>query len=284
MLSKSALETKSSEIRDYLRTLYAAWGPQHWWPASSPFEVIVGAILTQNAAWTNVEKAIANLRAAKVLSVRGIRNVSTEELERMLRPSGYFRQKTKRLKDFVDWLERRYRGSVRAMFRTPSAELREELLALNGIGPETADSILLYAGQQEIFVVDAYTRRIFERHGLIKGSASYDEVRLTVEAALRDVSSRIESKRSGHCDPIPAEPGLGTTEALVTIVVHPPSAMSEMNRSEVARRYNEFHALIVQTGKHYCQSRVAKCDFCPLGPLSKGRDLVRGKGPSKHRQ
>jgi endonuclease-3 related protein len=258
--------------------LYAALGPQHWWPASSAFEVIVGAILTQNTAWTNVEKAIANLRAAGVLSVRGIRNISTEEIERMVRPSGYFRQKAKRLKDFVDWLDCRYRGSVQAMLATKTAELRNELLGLNGIGPETADSILLYAGQHEIFVVDAYTRRIFERHGLIRTDTAYDHVRVAVEKALLGVSASIGLIEPNPGNATPVEPGPGPTEELCTITVHPPSVMSEANRSEVARNYNEFHALIVQIGKHYCQSRVAKCDACPLQPFLKNRKPLLRKG------
>src|SRR5271170_4557322 len=134
-------ETQHAAIRAYYHTLFSAWGPQHWWPAQSRFEVIVGAYLTQNTAWTNVEKALANLRAARLLSVRGIRGPSLREIERQIRPAGYFRQKAKRLKLFVAFLDQRYRGSLARMFASPTEKLREELLNLHGIGPETADSI-----------------------------------------------------------------------------------------------------------------------------------------------
>ena len=146
------------------RKLSRAWGRQHWWPAETPFEVIVGAILTQNTSWTNVERALASLRAARRLSVAGIREAPLPKLEELIRSSGYFRQKARRLKNFVAFLDARYGGSLERMFATPTKQLRAELLELNGIGPETADSILLYAGNHAIFVVDAYTRRILERH------------------------------------------------------------------------------------------------------------------------
>src|SRR5436309_15422451 len=121
------------QIRQYYSALYAAWGPQHWWPAHTRFEVIVGAYLTQNTAWTNVEKALANLRRARLLSVNGIRRVSRAELEQLIRPAGYFRQRAERLKLFVEFLDRKYEGSLRKLFARPTKELREELLALNGI-------------------------------------------------------------------------------------------------------------------------------------------------------
>ncbi len=120
-------------------------GPQHWWPAKTQFEIVVGAILTQNTSWSNVEKAIANLRAARMLRPEAILNVPMARLARLIRPSGYFRQKAKKLKAFCSFLEAEYRGSLAKMFRTPTAELREKLLGVFGIGPETADSILLYA-------------------------------------------------------------------------------------------------------------------------------------------
>ena len=152
------IDARETQIRTYYRTLFQAWGPQHWWPAHSRFEVIVGAYLTQNTACTNVEKALANLRAAGLLSAKGIRRAPLTELERLIRPAGYFRQKAKRLKLFVAYLDRQYRGSLARLFARPTAELREELLNLHGVGPETADSILLYAGNHPVFVVDAYTR------------------------------------------------------------------------------------------------------------------------------
>jgi endonuclease-3 related protein len=138
--------------------------------------MIVGAILTQNTAWGNVERAIAQLRAARALSPRALARRRSAAVQRLIRPSGYFRQKTAVLQRFVRWYLTRYQGSARAMFRTPAGRLRQELLGLKGIGPETADSILLYAGRRPIFVIDAYTRRIFQRHQLIPGRESYDEL------------------------------------------------------------------------------------------------------------
>ena len=155
-----------AQIGRYFETLYHSWGRQHWWPAQSPFEVIVGAYLTQNTSWTNVERALSSLRAARILSIRGIRRTPLPKLERLIRSAGYFRQKARRIKLFVSFLDERYAGSLARMFAQPTAKLREELLSLEGVGPETADSILLYAGNHPVFVVDAYTRRILERHRL----------------------------------------------------------------------------------------------------------------------
>jgi endonuclease-3 related protein len=224
-------------------------------------EVIAGAILTQNTAWTNVEKALANLRTAHVLSLDGIRRTGVNDLEALIRPAGFFRQKAARLKTLVAWLDHRYEGSLEKMFSTPTLQLRAELLEINGIGPETADSILLYAGQHEIFVVDAYTRRIFERHRMIKPAARYDEVRTMVEASLQQPASAIVEAAL----PSPTvEIGPGPVEEVLRPVVHTPSTMSKAPRSKLAGTYNEFHALIVQVAKHYCQSRVARCELCPL--------------------
>lgn len=175
---------KHSAIRLYYRALARAYGPQHWWPARTSFEVIVGAFLTQNTAWKNVEYALANLRRAGVLSLAGIRRTSLGDLQALVRPAGFFRQKAQRLKAFVEFLDLNYKGSLRRMFSRPTAELREQLLALNGVGPETADSILLYAGKHPVFVVDAYTRRILERHGVMALTAGYDEIRELFEKSL----------------------------------------------------------------------------------------------------
>ncbi len=133
-------------MRAIYRKLSRTWGRQHWWPAETPFEVIVGAILTQNTSWTNVERGMANLRSAGVLSVEGFRALPLPKLEQLVRPSGYFRQKAQRLKNFVAFLDARYDGSLERMFAAPTEQLRAELLTQNGIGPETADAILLYAG------------------------------------------------------------------------------------------------------------------------------------------
>jgi endonuclease III related protein len=169
--------------------MFEKLGSQHWWPARTPFEVIVGAILTQSTAWINVEKAIANLRRANLLSPRAMERVPLSRLARLVRSSGYFRQKAKKLKAFALFLRREYSGSLSRMFRTPTTELREKLLAVHGIGPETADSILLYAGAHPIFVVDAYTKRILVRHGWVEPKAGYDEMRELVEGNFpRDVA------------------------------------------------------------------------------------------------
>ncbi|MFZ3212834.1 MAG: base excision DNA repair protein, partial [Terriglobales bacterium] len=168
---------RAASLRAYYQALMAAWGPQDWWPAYARFEVIVGAFLTQNTAWTNVERALRRLRDEGTLNCDGIRRTPLPRLARMIRSSGYFRQKAQRLKNFVRYLDAGYGGSLERMFAQPTEKLREELLALNGVGPETADSILLYAGGHPVFVVDAYTRRILERHGLITAKARYEDIR-----------------------------------------------------------------------------------------------------------
>jgi endonuclease III related protein len=159
------------------RLLLERYGHRHWWPAETPFEVCVGAILTQNTNWGNVEKAIVNLKRAGSLSAAGIRRLTPGELAELIRPAGFFNVKSERLKGFVDWLFDRAGGSLEELFRTDWRRLREELLTVRGIGRETADSILLYAGHCPTFVVDAYTRRLFSCLGLIAETASYEEVR-----------------------------------------------------------------------------------------------------------
>ena len=199
-----------------LRTL----GPRHWWPGESPFEVIVGAILTQNTSWTNVEKAIDNLKKAGVLSPLGIRGLDKNELAQIIKPSGFYRLKASRLKRFVDFFYDGFDGDVMQMRSHDLHSLRERLLKVDGIGPETADSILLYALEKPIFVVDAYTKRIFSRHNLISEKWSDEEVQGMVMGELgRDVGI-----------------------------------------------YNEFHALLVFLGKHWCR-KSPRCDGCPLEGL-----------------
>jgi endonuclease-3 related protein len=193
----------------------------HWWPGETPFEVIVGAILTQSTGWGNVERAIANLRAAGMLTASAMFRVRTARLAALIRPSGYFRQKAKKLKAFLRFLHNEYQGSLEKMFQTPTLKLREKLLAVHGIGRETADSILLYAGNHPIFVVDAYTHRIFGRHGLTDGKPEYENVRATIEASI----------------------------------------------PQTAQLFNEFHALIVNTGKNWCRKSAPRCEQCPLRSL-----------------
>jgi len=151
----------------------AHYGSQHWWPAEEPFEVMVGAILTQSAAWGNVEKAITNLKAAASLSPEGIRRLTPVELADIIRPSGYFNAKARKLKSLAHWLGDNYDDDLTRLFDSDTGHLRQELLSVNGIGPETADSIILYAAGKPIFVIDAYTRRIMTRVGLSPADDSY---------------------------------------------------------------------------------------------------------------
>jgi endonuclease-3 related protein len=164
--------------------LLAAFGPQHWWPGQTRFEIVVGAVLTQNTAWKNVELAIENLREAGLLEPRKLLDAGAEELAELIRPSGYYRLKAQRLRNLVRLIVERYDGSLEAMFARPLDELREELLGVNGIGPETADSILLYAGNRPTFVVDAYTARVLKRHGWIEAEADYYAIKEHFEQNL----------------------------------------------------------------------------------------------------
>jgi endonuclease-3 related protein len=161
------MKTTREQLLEMYQLLLDSFGPQHWWPGETPFEVAVGAILTQNTSWTNVEKAIANLKAAGCLDAARLHEIGTEQLETLVRPAGYFRVKAKRLKNFIDWLCNEYAGDLRNPEPVNTSRLRGELLSISGVGPETADSILLYALGRPIFVVDAYTARVMVRHGLI---------------------------------------------------------------------------------------------------------------------
>lgn len=163
----------SEVLRDIYRRLMDRYGPQHWWPAREPFEVIVGAILTQSTAWSNVEKAIINLRTADKLSPEMLRLMSEDELAGLLHPCGYFNVKARRLKAFVRWSGEEYDDRLDRMFAQDIASLRNQLLGVYGIGEETADSIILYAGNKPAFVIDAYTRRIIGRIGLAPDNSSY---------------------------------------------------------------------------------------------------------------
>jgi endonuclease-3 related protein len=205
-------------LHDYYHALFREHGPQSWWPARTRFEVIVSAILVQNTSWTNVERAIVALRRERLLTPAAMERVPQEKLEQLIRSSGYFRQKAKKLKEFVGFLRNRYDGSLDKMFHAPTAVLREQLLEVHGIGPETADSILLYAGTHPVFVVDAYTRRVLERHQLVHAKATYEEIRQLFEQSLPNSASL----------------------------------------------FNEYHALIVHTGKHFCKTRDPQCAACPL--------------------
>ncbi len=199
------------------------FGPQHWWPGETELEVIVGAVLTQNTNWKNVEKAILNLKEKGLLSPHQLNALSVSELAQLIRPAGYFNIKAKRLKNLIDLLRERYHLDLSRLLDEETDTLRQELLSVNGIGPETADSILLYAAQRPVFVVDAYTHRILRRHGMTDEQTDYHEL------------------QSLFMDHLPDDPSL----------------------------FNEFHALIVKTGKEYCR-RKPLCHLCPLqewGPV-----------------
>jgi len=175
---------RAATIRGLYRALSQALGPSRWWPGETPFEVAVGAILTQNTNWKNVEKAIANLKAADALTVQGLRALPPAQVEELIRPAGYFRVKTRRLADFLDFLEQEAATDIEDLARQDLDTLRSKLLGVRGIGPETADSILLYALGKPTFVVDAYTVRMFSRHGLIPEDTHYHEVQDIAQAAI----------------------------------------------------------------------------------------------------
>jgi len=193
------------------------FGPQNWWPAETELEVVVGAILTQNTNWKNVEKAISNLKEKGLLTVANLHSVSPEVLAQVIRPAGYFNVKAGRLKNLINLIVEQYRGDLSLLLQEDTEGMRETLLSVNGVGPETADSILLYAAHRPVFVVDAYTRRILTQHGLSHGQFRYEEIQRVFQ------------------DHLPKDEML----------------------------FNGFHALIVQTGKHYCR-RKPDCEHCPL--------------------
>ncbi|MBI3322811.1 MAG: endonuclease III domain-containing protein [Candidatus Omnitrophica bacterium] len=205
-------------IRSIYRKLYSRFGPQRWWPGETPFEVAVGAILTQNTSWANAHRAVLELKRSRLLDPVRLARVPQKRLAKLIRSSGCFNQKAKRLRAFSQFVNKTYGGKMARMRRAPAEKLREELLGVSGIGPETADSILLYALDKPVFVVDAYTRRILARHSLVARDASYDRIKDLFEKAL------------------PRE----------------------------QRLFNEYHALIVATGKGHCRRSNPGCPECPL--------------------
>lgn len=256
----SAPPRLDGEIPQFYTALLARYGPQNWWPARSRFEVIVGAYLTQNTNWSNVEKALLNLRRARRLSLFAMRESSIVKLEALVRPSGYFRQKARNLKTFISFLDHQYSGSLTRMFAEPTTKLRTELLELNGVGPETADSILLYAGNHPVFVVDAYTRRVLLRHGIIGEKTSYEEIRAMIEHAISSSEAESLIVKNAASDPR-----------------HPVSRMSRSARGALAQHYNELHALIVRTGNHYCRTKPI-CEGCPLQLFLKTLNSATAQG------
>ncbi|MBI4825812.1 MAG: endonuclease III domain-containing protein [Nitrospirae bacterium] len=204
-------------LKKIYRTLYKSFGPQHWWPGDTPFEIAVGAILTQNTNWGNVEKAISNIKRQKALNAKKLHEMPHEELASLIKPSGYFNVKAKRLRGFLSYLTSNYGGSMARMRKRVLPMLRKELLEVNGIGPETADSILLYALGKPTFVIDAYTKRVLHRHGIVREDATYHEMQ----------------------------------------------ELFHNNLPHDVKLFNEYHALFVMAGKHYCKPKP-KCEGCPL--------------------
>ncbi len=199
-------------------TLNEYFGDLHWWPGETPFEIALGAILTQNTNWQNVKIAITQLKHADLLDPFGLYAADEVRIAGLIKSSGYFNIKTKRLKAFLHFLQAEYGGNMGRMFQEDLWPLREKLLDVKGIGKETADSILLYGGGKPVFVVDAYTRRILERHDIITGKWSYEEI----QALFMD------------------------------------------NLPEDAKLYNQYHALLVNTGKYFCKKKTPECQRCPL--------------------
>jgi len=221
-------------LRQFYLTLLESFGPQGWWPARTRLEIILGAILTQNTTWRNATLALKNLRKSGLLTWRALRQASLEELESCVRPAGFYRQKARTIHDFADWLERTLAGSLDSLFSMKPARGRQELLSLKGIGPETADAILLYAGRQPLFVSDAYTRRVLSRHQLLPATANYESAQQFLH---------------NH---------LAADEAM----------------------FSEFHALMVEVAKRYCQRQVARCEACPLRRFLPQGDTQRLPGPA----
>jgi len=171
-------------LTEIYQLLYDAFGPQHWWPGDTQFEIITGAILTQNTNWANVEKAIANLKSADLLSPEKLYHIDTSQLAELIRPAGYYNIKAKRLKNLINWLFENYDGKLSNLEGLDTEQLRAELLSVKGVGRETADSILLYALDRPVFVVDAYTARVAFRHGLIEPDADYEQLRELFQSNL----------------------------------------------------------------------------------------------------
>jgi endonuclease III related protein len=207
--------------------LAAAYGPQHWWPAETRFEVILGAYLTQNTAWKAVERSLANLRLAGALTIDGLRALPLADLQNLIRPSGFHTRKAPALKGFVAMLDEKFAGSLDALAASPTSSLRKRLLALPCVGPETADAILLYALNQPVPVADEYLRRIAERHQLLTPTPGHDRKSYESLAHL--------TRQAFAADP----------------------------SANHARFFNEFHALTVAVGKAHC-GRTPHCEGCPL--------------------
>jgi endonuclease-3 related protein len=200
----------AEQLKEIYDLLYKRFGPQDWWPGDTPFEVIVGAILTQNTNWTNVEKAITNIKNAGLLTPEKLHHIDIKRIAELIRPAGYFNIKAKRLKNFLDWFFENYDGKLVNLEKVRTSDLREQLLSVKGIGPETADSILLYALNRPVFVVDAYTARVCARHHLIDEGADYHSIQETFESNLpcdiqlfNEFHALIVNLGKNYCKPTP---------------------------------------------------------------------------------
>ncbi|MCI5221709.1 MAG: endonuclease III domain-containing protein [Candidatus Electrothrix sp. AR4] len=218
----------SESLQEIYRLMLEYFGPQDWWPGDTPFEVMVGALLTQNTNWKNVEKAMNNLKAAGVLSLPTMSALSQEELAEYIRPAGYYNIKAGRLRSLFAMIEQQWKNDLDSLLRQPAAVLREQLLSVKGIGPETADSMVLYAAGQPLFVVDAYTHRILSRHEILPEEYDYFQI----QELFMD------------------------------------------NLAEDAALFNEYHALLVQVGKHFCKKTKPKCVGCPLSGVGGVTEFV----------
>lgn len=224
-------------LESIYQKLYSYFGCQHWWPADSPFEVMIGAILTQNTNWLNVEKAINNLKKDKLLNPRALYKLPHKRLATLIRPAGYYNIKTKRLKNFLGFFIEHYGADPAKMSGIDTCVLRQQLLSVNGIGPETADSILLYALSRPVFVIDAYTKRILSRHHIISGDATYEE---TQDLFMKSLKAWVSPARNAK-------------------------AITERKKiSNGVKLFNEYHALLVRVGKEFCLKNKPKCNICPL--------------------
>lgn len=222
--NETMITTTGQALMEICNLLFSALGPQNWWPAETELEMMVGAILTQNTSWNNVEKAIQNLKEKDLLSIKGLSQIPASILAGYIRSAGYYNIKAKRLKNLIKFIEDKYNGDIDRLLPLDTDTIRKELLSVKGIGMETADSIILYGAGRPIFVVDTYTHRILTRHNLIEEEAGYNDLQLA------------------FMDNLPND----------------------------AELFQEFHALIVKTGKDFCRKRPL-CPNCPLEGLSRER-------------
>jgi endonuclease-3 related protein len=201
---------RAAGLLEFYQALLRHNGPRGWWPGRTRLEIVLGAILTQNTSWKNVEQALRALRSRRLLTLRGLRGATDETLSAAIRPSGYFRQKTRKIRAFLQLLDAGYRGSLEVMARAPVEKVRRDLLGVWGIGPETADSILLYAFEHRVFVVDAYTSRVLARHGLVPQGAGYEVLQKAIAARIpenvqlyNDFHAQLVWVGQHHCRPHP---------------------------------------------------------------------------------